>query len=286
MLQPVSIAPMAPERFRQVLSGPQVELFDSVIARAAGDLAGRVVWSVSSTANGGGVAEMLRSLIAYARGAQVDARWVVIEGNQDFFRVTKRIHNRLHGAVGDGGPLGSEERDIYEAVAHANSGELAALISPGDIVLLHDPQTAGLAQPLIDAGAFVIWRCHVGIDSPDELSRSAWTFLRPYVELADAYVFSREAFEWEGLDPARMVVIPPSIDAFSAKNQELAPDAVEAILRAAGIVDGSPEAPALFARSDGTPARVDRRARMWEADPIPAHLCSRREKTTASTPSR
>ena len=270
MLQPVPIAPLAPERFRDVLTEQQVATFDQVIARGGELLAGRVVWNVNSTASGGGVAEMLRSLIAYARGAGVDARWMVIEGSHDFFRVTKRIHNRLHGVPGDGGDLGHEERAIYEGVSDLNAAELAELIAPGDIVLLHDPQTAGLTGMLRDAGAYVIWRCHVGIDEPNDLSRSAWAFLRPYVASAHRYVFSRRAFEWEGLDPARVALIPPSIDAFSPKNQPLPPNAVESILHVADLSPGDDHAAACFARQDGTPARVDRSAQVWGTTSIPA----------------
>ncbi len=72
------------------------------------------MWNVNSTARGGGVAEMLVSLLAYARGATVDARWLVISGDERFFAITKRIHNRLHGFPGDGGPLGEAEREHYE----------------------------------------------------------------------------------------------------------------------------------------------------------------------------
>jgi trehalose synthase len=253
-----------------VLTADQADAFDHVLTEAGKAFAGRVVWNVNSTANGGGVAEMLHSLISYARGAQVDARWVVIEGNPDFFRVTKRIHNRLHGAAGDGGDLGDSEHAIYDAVAQANAGELTDLIAPGDVVLLHDPQTAGLAQPLIDAGAYVVWRCHVGIDTPDDLSRSAWEFLRPYVAPADAYVFSREAFEWEGLDPERMALIPPSIDAFSPKNQLLDDETINAILHVAGLRPRDGHGNAIFERQDGTPARVNRSAQRWETAVIPA----------------
>ena len=139
----VQIAPLAPQRFRSVLDDEQGADFERTIADGASILAGRVVWNVNSTAAGGGVAEMLQSLIAYARGAGVDARWLVIAGDPAFFRVTKRLHNRLHGMPGDGGRLGGRERGVYEAVTAANARELAALIRPGDLVLLHDPQTAG-----------------------------------------------------------------------------------------------------------------------------------------------
>ena len=86
-----------------VLQPEQALEFETTIARGQALLGSRVIWNVSSTARGGGVAEMLASLLAYTRGAGLDARWVVIEANPDFFRVTKRIHNMLHGSPGDGG---------------------------------------------------------------------------------------------------------------------------------------------------------------------------------------
>jgi trehalose synthase len=110
----------------------------------------------------------------------------------------------------------------------------------------------------------VIWRCHVGIDTPSDLSRRAWSFLKPYVEPADAYVFSRRQFVWEGLDDAKIELIAPVIDAFSPKNQELDPETVGAILRVAGLNDdGSTGTPA-YTREDGTPARVERSATTFE----------------------
>jgi len=266
----VPIAPLAPERFSAVLDEGRAADFVRVIGESSVALAGRVVWNVNSTANGGGVAEMLRSLIAYGRGAGVDARWLVIEGNAPFFRVTKRIHNRLHGAPGDGGRLGERERATYERVAAAAAAELAPRIRHGDIVLLHDPQTAGMVEPLRHAGAHVIWRCHVGLDEPNRLARSAWRFLLPYVEKADAYVFSRQSFAWEDLDPDRLAIVPPSIDAFSPKNQPLSERAARAILHAAGIVDHDGRGAPVFTRQDGTPGRIDRRARVLEDVPLTA----------------
>ena len=114
----------------------------------------------------------------------------------------------------------------------------------------------------------MIWRCHVGVDDPNDLAREAWAFLRPYVEDADAYVFSRQSFAWEGLDPERIAVIRPSIDALSPKNQDLDAATVEAVLDAAGIVDRGEEreAAATFRRQDGTPGRVERRAHLIEDD--------------------
>jgi len=112
-LQHETVSPMAPERFAPVLSGGEYEALLDLISHASRELHGRVVWNVNSTAKGGGVVEMLRPLLGYCRGAGVDARWAVISGQPEFFAITKRIHNRLHGFEGDGGPLGDAERDVY-----------------------------------------------------------------------------------------------------------------------------------------------------------------------------
>ena len=269
MLTHVSISPLAPERFQEVLTDDAFDDFERVIERATSLFEGRVVWNVNSTARGGGVAEMLRSLLAYSRGAAVDARWVVIEGNPDFFRVTKRIHNQLHGAEGDGGALGKEERAIYDEVAEHNVDELLGLVSPQDVVIVHDPQPAGLVARLKETAAVVIWRCHVGLDLPNDIARAAWEFLIPYVEDADAYVFSREDFAWEGLSRDKITVIPPSIDAFSPKNQHMGDTTMRAILKASGLCDDEADGAASFVRHDGTPGRVDRKVTFEDGNPPP-----------------
>jgi trehalose synthase len=254
----VPISPLPPERFRELL-GERYEEVEAAVDRAGEVLGGRAVWHLNSTARGGGVAELLQSLLAYARGAGVDARWSVIDGDADFFAITKRIHNRLHGWAGDGGDIGPAERAHYEETLEANARELAETVRAGDLVFCHDPQTAGLVSPMMKVGAIVLWRCHVGIDLPNEMARGAWHFLRPYVESADAYVFSRREFVWAGLDLERVWIVPPSIDAFSPKNQDLTPDAVVAILGVIGLSPPDDAAPA-YRRVDGSPGRVDRRA--------------------------
>ena len=109
----VPVAPLPPQRFRELLGDRYGEL-EEAIAQARERFAGRAVWHVNSTARGGGVAELLQSLLAYARGGGVDTRWVVVGGNSDFFQITKRIHNNLHGAAGDGGSLGEAEHKVYD----------------------------------------------------------------------------------------------------------------------------------------------------------------------------
>jgi trehalose synthase len=119
-----------------------------------------------------------------------------------------------------------------------------------------------------EAGAIVVWRCHVGLDLPNDLARDAWGFLLPYLAPADAYVFSREGFVWDGLDPDRTWIVSPSIDVFSPKNQELDPETVEAVLGTAGLAAPT-GGRARFSRLDGTPGRVDRPAKVDQAGPVP-----------------
>ena len=271
VLETVTIGSLRLERFESVLPSDRYEAVRAAAERARQLLDGRVVWNVNSTARGGGVAEMLISLLAYAHGAGVDARWLVTPGSEPFFAVTKRVHNNLHSVPGDGGALGDREREEFESSLEPSAAELSELVDRGDVVIVHDPQPAPLIPRLKEIGVPVIWRCHVGIDTPGPLSRRAWSFLRPYVEPADAYVFSREAFVWDGLDRAKIELIAPVIDAFSAKNQDLDSRAVGAILRVAGFNDGAAVAgDPTFTREDGTQAAVRRPAQLVEARPLRA----------------
>ncbi len=252
-----------------MLSGDGLRRLEHTVSRGRELLGGRTCWNVNSTARGGGVAEMLQSLIGYVQGAGLDARWVAVDGDPDFFRVTKRLHNRLHGFAGDGGPLGDAEREIYERRCAANAELLTAAAGPRDVVILHDPQTAGMVPPLRRLGLPVIWRAHVGLDLPNDLAREAWRFLLGDVEPADAYVFSRSAYRWEGLDEAKVTVIPPSIDAFSPKNHVMSFTGVTAVLRACGLAADHHHVPrAIFERPDGSVGTVRNRATVIEEEEL------------------
>ena len=259
----VHISSLSLDRFEDVLPAEEWERVRADVTRSRSLLAGRAVWNVNSTANGGGVAEMLRSLIGYGRGIGVDARWVTIAGDPGFYEVTKRLHNRLHGSAGDGGPLGPEEREAYEAPLRRCAGALQEMVHENDIVILHDPQTAGLIAPLRETGARVAWRSHIGYDNPSEIALEAWRLLLPYVREADACIFSRPSYSWGGIEPERLTFIHPSIDAFSVKNEDLDEDTVLSILAATGIFDGG-RGPVGFPRADGTPGRVQRQAEILE----------------------
>src|SRR3954449_9644711 len=125
-LTDVPVSPLDLDRYRPLLADTVWADLDQTRRRAREVLEGRVVWNINSTAHGGGVAEMLRPLLAYARGAGIDARWDVIGGDPLFFTITKRLHNRLHGVPGDGGPLDATERGLYEAALMPSAGELCA----------------------------------------------------------------------------------------------------------------------------------------------------------------
>jgi trehalose synthase len=264
----VQIHPTPLDRFDPLIGPKRAAALHAAAERTRQVLNGRVIFSVNSTAMGGGVAEMLQSLLAYSRGAGIDIRWLVIHGDADFFRITKRLHNRFHGTLGDGGPLGEAERAAYEAVLRENALELAALISPRDIVLLHDPQTAGLLPLLRHRGAFGVWRSHVGTEHWNDAVRSAWSFLRPYLEQADAVILTRAEYAPDWLH--RYVVIPPSIDPFSVKNAPMEEETVRAILCHVGILRGEPARPAIYTHRDGTPGRIDHGADLVRAGPPPS----------------
>jgi trehalose synthase len=268
MASEIDIAPVSTDRFRSVLGNDRYDEFERAAKEGQTLLAGRAVWNINSTAKGGGVVELLRPLIGYARGNGIDARWIVIEGSDEFFTITKRIHNRLHGSPGDGGPLDETARQVYEQVLAENLPEVVGRVREGDVVIVHDPQPAGMVPGLKEAGASVIWRCHVGLDEPNELTRETWAFLRPYIIDADAYVFSRRAFAWEGLPSDRIVVIHPTIDVFSPKNEDLDAETVSAVVRACGVVADGPTRPVTFRRHDRSPGRVERRARVVEQRPL------------------
>jgi trehalose synthase len=264
----VQIPPHRLDRFKPLL-GERYDQIEAAADRARSLFEGCAIWHVSSTLRGGGVAEMLRSLLPYARGAGIDTRWVVLRERDEFFELTKRLHNNLHGDRGDGGRLGTEQRNLYERTLAASARHLSPLLQGGDIVFLHDPQTAGLAPAAKAAGAKVVWRCHIGADHPNELVRRAWEFLAPYVGASDAYVFSRRAYIWDQLDRERAWVMAPCIDPFSPKNQDMDSGTVEEIVGAMGLGQRARARAPTYTRADGTPARVERHAEIIQDAGLP-----------------
>jgi trehalose synthase len=257
----VHVTARSVEPFAEILGNERVRALEREAQALRGLLGQRTVWNVNTAASGGGVAEMLRSFLRYARGLDIDVRWLVFEGPPEFFRITKRVHNALHGSSGDGSPLGPEQAAVYQRVSSENAVALDAVVSPGDVVVCHDPQTAALVTHLVARGIQVVWRCHIGHDRHDHEVDRGWSFLRPYLENVPIAVFSRAAYAPAWLHGKRTIVLPPTIDPFSAKNRPMSEPTTRAILAHAGLVDGppGPAAPS-FVRDDGSSSRVTREA--------------------------
>src|SRR5438034_601506 len=130
-LREVEVQPLDAARLEPLIGADRMALYEDVAEATQAALAGRAVWNVNSTATGGGVAEMLQTLLAYVRAAGIDARWLVIEGDPEFFAITKRIHNGIYGSPGDGGELGAGERRHYERGLRRNAEELLAPVRAG-----------------------------------------------------------------------------------------------------------------------------------------------------------
>lgn len=269
-LNEVAILPASLDCFGAVIDAEALHEAKRRAAATRERMRGRTWWNVNSTSQGGGVAEMLQVLLPYVVGAGIDTRWTVLDGNDDFFRITKRLHHALHGSAGDESPLDEDARSAYEAVLATNLEPLLDVVQRDDVVLLHDPQTAGMVRPLVELGALVIWRCHIGTDVRNEETERGWRFLEPYLEAAAATVWSREAYIPERVARVRAVVIEPSIDAFSPKNEELDGRRVRDILTRAGLILGDGEAPeATFTRQDGTTGTIERQAAVVRSEGPP-----------------
>ena len=260
-MQAVPVATLALAPLLAVMGPRKTAEILAAVQHARASLRGRTIWHVNSTARGGGVAEMLQTMLAYERGAGLDVRWLVMDGDDAFFALTKRLHHRLHGEPGDDGTLGASERWHYEQITQHNHDTLAAAVKRGDVVVLHDPQTAGLAPRLREQGATVLWRCHVGVDRVNAIAEEAWQFLKPYIEAAHTRIFTRAAYVPPSIASLPVSVIPPAIDAISPKNQPLSAATVLVMLRHIGLLAGAVNGqryrlPASFFTVNGSGARI------------------------------
>lgn len=271
MVEFVNVTARSVEPVAELYGREQVVRTREIIQTLKEALGRGAIWNVNSTAHGGGVAELLRSDVGYARGAGVDCRWAVLKGDPEYFQFTKRLHNAMHGENRVTDLVTPEAKALYERTARENAAELMSLVEPNDVVVLHDPQTAGLAPALRRHGAHVIWRCHIGSDEPNEPANLAYEFLAPYIREADVCVFTRAAYVPAHLGLANVRIIAPAIDPLSAKNQVLAPDVARAILVHAGLCEGPPpDVSPDFKREDGSPARVNRAADVIRLGRAPA----------------
>jgi trehalose synthase len=186
---------------------------------------GARILQVNSTSYGGGVAELLVSHVALLRDLGIDAQWAVIDGSDDFFHVTKAVHNGLQGMAVHWTP---EMEAVYWERVRANAADLDA--AGWDHLFIHDPQPAGMLPVLEEGGRRTgcwTWRCHIDVSRPHP---PVWAFFEPMVNRYDAAVFTMEAFAQPGVSGPRLAFVSPSIDPTSAKNRPVPQADVDEVL--------------------------------------------------------
>lgn len=190
-------------------------------------LQGKVIQHVNSTSVGGGVAEILNRMVPLLKEVGVDTRWDLIKGGTDFFDVTKKFHNALHGHSEE---IAQKDFDIFLETSRKNIEEVNIY---GDIIFIHDPQPIALVKKRYNNKW--IWRCHIDVSEPQA---QVWKFLESFIVEYDATVFSSPAFSQKL--PIRQFLISPSIDPLSDKNKELTQETIAAVLEKYGLVPNKP----------------------------------------------
>lgn len=194
-------------------------------------LRGTRVLHINATAFGGGVAELLDSEIGLLRDVGVDAQWCLLCPDAELFEITKRIHNGMQGKH-----VELSERDIEIYLEH--NRHCAGMIgAEWDLIVVHDPQPAGLIEWADAPATRWIWRCHIDTSAPD---RAVWRLLDPFIACYERVVFTLDAFRPADVDPARAVAIAPAIDPLAIKNTPLEASQVRRIIADTGIDPSRP----------------------------------------------
>jgi trehalose synthase len=223
ILQHVDIAPKPLEGYEAIIGKESV----NDLRDLAAPLRGSRVAHINATVYGGGVSELLRSLVPLYRALHIDADWLVIPGSKKFFQVTKGFHNALQGADFE---LTEEAKDIY--IAHSQA--IAELLeSHYDFIVVHDPQPAAVRKLHGRDNARWVWRCHIDTSQAD---RQVLAFLKPFIAEYDALVFTMEEFVPADLRDQRFSIIPPGIDPLSPKNMTLPRNLCNQILGWFGVL--------------------------------------------------
>src|SRR5579859_4171883 len=185
---------------------------DDVIAELeslARPLQGARVLHINATAYGGGVAEMLHTLVPLMRNAGLEAEWRTISGTDEFFNVTKSMHNALQGMDLDLTPA------MRASYLHSNVDNAVYFEDEFDFIIVHDPQPAALRMLRSTDGGKWIWRCHIDLTAANQ---EYWGFLRPFVQVYDAAIFTLPEYVKRDLRIGKIAIVPPAIDPLSPKN--------------------------------------------------------------------
>jgi trehalose synthase len=196
------------------------------IRELAEPLQGKRVLHVSATAFGGGVSEILYTLVPLMRDVGLDAHWHVILGREDFFNVTKLMHNSLQGAPEE---ISDDQWEVFEAYNAMNAQDLEG---EWDVIIVHDPQPAGMRANAPDRARRWIWRCHIDLSTPNP---STLARMLPLIRDYDATVWHLEQYVPAALDGGIRKICPPAIDPLSPKNMALSPEDAAFVCEQFGI---------------------------------------------------
>ncbi len=223
MLQRVKVEEKRLEDYRDVVGEEVI----AEIRRLAEPLRGARVVHINATAFGGGVAEILQTLVPLMRDVGLEAEWQVIEGADEFFNVTKACHNGLQGMEI---PFTPQMQAIWQQYNELNGHKFEGQY---DWVVVHDPQPAGLLHfHGREGGRRWIWRCHIDTSQPNP---AYWDFFTPYISAYDAAIFTMEQYVGPGLAFEHLAIIPPSIDPLSPKNMPIDPARAREMVARFGI---------------------------------------------------
>jgi trehalose synthase len=223
MLQEVSLGHKSLSDYTHIAGKETIER----IRELAAPMKGHRVLHVSATAFGGGVSEILYTIVPLMRDVGLDAHWNVIFGKEEFFNATKLLHNSLQGAPDT---LTEEQWDCFDEINAINA---EGLQGEWDTVIVHDPQPIGLRRGAKEKGRNWIWRCHIDLSepNPEPIAR-----LLPMIEEYDATVWHLPAYVPQGVNGHNGVqIIPPAIDPLSPKNMAFSPDDAAFVCRQFGI---------------------------------------------------
>lgn len=200
------------DEYRKVIGDRQIDM----LIEKAGEHKGRRYLMINTTSDGGGVAEMLNSMVPFLNHIGVDLEWKILHGFPEFFEVTKSFHNALQG-----GELELTDR-IKELYLGTNEEFASYNRFDHDVVVIHDPQPL----PLIAFTEKVrpwIWRLHIDITEPNP---DLWGFIKGYITRYDRIIISNPKYRKDDLD-VKDVIIHPAIDPITEKNKDLEPDVME-----------------------------------------------------------
>ena len=226
-MKPLQVQARSLESYAPIIGDGLLEQVHSL----ASGLKGARVAHINATARGGGVAEILQSIVPLYSGLGIDTSWLVLEGNEPFFTLTKQLHNALQGAQLH---FTSQDWQLYLGCNRQNAKDLA---EGYDVVIVHDPQPVALRQFASQSSSHWVWRCHIDTSTPNA---EAWRQMRDLLNDYDAAVFSVADFQGPGLSLPMVSIIPPAIDPLVPKNRAMPPVEMKRVVASHGLDPDQP----------------------------------------------